>query len=240
MKKIQFILITFSLLFYACDKEEVIKKTRLKSYTFSRDGVNINYTIYYNSFNKIDSTTTYFGNNHYLTIRCIYKADKTIDSIGHRLYSHDRYDDIDVTYNNINKIASIPAMHKSYYYDANNKINQITIEGISNNYEYNDDSLLVYMQPIDEPDLMLYKNDKIAKSINNPFNIIGLENELPIIYELLGFSNVMYPFLSHAIASSYNEETGEEIIYNYEGSINGYPLKLTYEDITQTYTYEEF
>lgn len=241
MKKILFLLITTFLITTACKKEEVSQKnSRLKTYVYKNASAEEKYTINYNNFNKIDNVLVEQNGTHVVTKHCIYKSDKSLDSIiiKNAVGTIIRKDNIECSNFKVTDGTNI-----KFEYNSNGNISKISNIANKNSIiiSYINDTVAfnIYGSGPNGPTLS-FINFTVSKTIKNPFFISGFHNEFAIVPDLLSY-NMGYVTAFFPYAETLAKNHISTIQYTYEGNFNGYPLKRTSSNAyTQTFTYEEF
>jgi len=259
MKKILFLLLMFSFAFIACEKKvETIfdkKGTRLKTYAgylyrYNDDPVELSsgnkFIPYYNRFNKIDSVQILNSDEEHLaTYRCIYKSDKTLDSV----YSFSAIFGVILERFNVEcdangRIILLDTQpgtidgKETITYNSDGTVHTESFNGIVYRYEYNEDSVKIYAKIGARPEV-LHQKIKFSTTIKNPFYINQFDKEAYIMrYLIVPTWNLgMFPMAVTEI-ETIDEPTR---FLRYSGSFNDYPLEMVDNfGGEEIFTYEEF
>lgn len=255
MKKILFILLVTAFAFMACEKPVKTifdkKGTRLKTYAgylyrYNDDPVELSsgnkFIPYYNGFNKIDSVQILNSDDeHTATYICIYKADKSLDSV----YSFSAIfgvilERFNVECDGANRIVQMSngTSDEIITYNSDGTVHTETNSNFIHRYEYFEDSVKIYAKIGARPEV-LHQKIKFSKIIKNPFFINQFDKEAYIMRNLIvpSWNLGLFPMAVTEI-----ETIGEPTrTLNYSGSFNDYPLEMVDNfGGEEIFTYEEF
>ena len=236
MKKVLFILISFSLFFAACEKDKTTsttKNTRLKTYAYKAGVVDYLYKISYNSFNKIDKVEWHSNGALLQTYYCVYNSDQSLDSLIQRRPDNSLYLRMNIDCKNF-KITKVG--YDEITYNSNNLVSSFVTSSSEDTYEYFTDS--VRLKSLSKVSFITSRFTYVlSNSIKNPFLFTGFEKEAYlsdyIFYTISGALSFM-PYAYIQLQGVTN------ITYAYDGNFNGYPLKRISDNGTEIFTYEEF
>lgn len=236
MKKVLFILISFSLFFAACEKDKTTsttKNTRLKTYAYKAGVVDYLYKISYNSFNKIDKVEWHSNGALLQTYYCVYNSDQSLDSLIQRRPDNSIYLRTNIDCNNF-RITKVG--FDEITYNSNNLVDSFINSSNKDSYEYFADS--VRLNSFSNFSFTTSKFTYVlSNSIKNPFLITGFEKEAYLSEYIFYTINGALSFMPYA----YIQLKGStNITYAYDGNFNGYPLRRISDNGTETFTYEEF
>ncbi|QQR99030.1 MAG: hypothetical protein IPK18_05840 [Sphingobacteriales bacterium] len=259
MKKILILLLMVSFAFIACEKpiKTIFDKkgTRLKTYTsylYRYDDNPVDFSNgnkfipYYNGFNKIDSVQILNSDDaHIATYRCIYNADKTLDSI----YSFSAIFGVILERFNVEcdgngRIILLDTQpgtasgKEVITYNSDGTVHTESYNDIVLRYEYFEDSVNIYEKFETRPEV-LHQKIKFSQTIKNPFYINQFDKEAYIMRYLIipSWNLGLFPMAVTEI-----ETIGKSTrTLNYSGSFNDYPLEMVDNfGGEEIFTYEEF